>query len=343
VGNQEFPAGASQPRFSVTDGGGFIQTEAGNPNLQWEQSRTINVGVDFAIANYKVVGSVEYFNKSTTDLLFNSGLAAPAPDISIWRNLDGEIVNSGVEVALSTILVDKGDFSWDLGANVAFINNEVKKFGRIEEVGGLFGQGITGTTAQRFAEGHPLYVWYTRDFIEIDSEGQSVYADNEARKYLGDPIPNTLLGIFTNVNYGGLSLNLAFNGAYGQTIYNNTLNTVLPIGNLGTRNIDASLATQEPLEATSNAIKASDRYIEDADYLKLTNATLRYSFGDVGGLKGLTVSITGQNLLIITDYSGFDPEVNTVNENANGVPSFGIEYTPYPTARTFLLGVGFSF
>ena len=270
-------------------------------------------------------------------------MAAPAPDISIWRNLDGEIVNSGVELALSTILVEKGELSWDVGVNLAFIKNEVKNFGRIEEVGGLFGQGITGATSQRFVNGQPLYAWYTRDFIEINGEGQSVYADNEALKYLGDPIPNTLLGIFTNFRYGGLSLNLAFNGAYGQTIYNNTLNTVLPIGNLGSRNIDASLGQGTPLESTSNAIKASDRYIEDADYIKLNNATLRYTFGDVGGLKGLSVSLTGQNLFVITDYSGFDPEINTVNENANGVPSFGIEYTPYPTARTFLLGIGFRF
>ncbi|MFT4759989.1 MAG: TonB-linked SusC/RagA family outer membrane protein [Paraglaciecola sp.] len=343
TGNQEFPAGASQRQFTVQNGGGTTETTAANPDLQWEESTTFNVGIDFAIANYRLVGSVEYFNRTTSDLLFSGALAAPAPNISIFRNLPGEIVNSGVELALSAILVDKGNLTWDLGANVAFIKNELRNFPQIEEVGGLFGQGISGTTAQRFVDGQPLYSWYTRDFIEIGDDGQSIYAENEARKYLGDPLPDMLLGVFTNVKYQGFSLNLAFNGSFGQTIYNNTANTVIGIGNLGTRNIDAALLDGDVLEAPSNAIKASDRYIESADYIRLNNATLAYQFGDVWGLKGLQVSITGQNLLVITDYSGFDPEINTVNTNANGVPSFGIEYTPYPTARTFLVGVGFKF
>lgn len=344
TGNQDFESGASQARFAIGSGGGVTQTNAENPDLQWEVATTFNVGVDFAIGDYKLVGSVEYFNKTTSDLLFNSRLASPAPDFRRWINLDGEIVNQGVEIGLNAIVVEKGEFSFDLGANVAFISNEAKDLGRIEEVGGLFGQGISGATSQRFISGQPLYVWYTRDHLGIQDNGQSAFAGDgrEENFYLGDPIPDVIAGLFLNFKYDKLSLNLAFNGAFGSTIYNNTLNSVIPIGNLGSRNIASSLLEGDVMEARSNAIKPSNRYIEDGDFIKLNNATLSYRIGDVGGLKNLSLSLTGQNLLVITDYSGFDPEINTVNENEAGIPSFGIEYIPYPTARTFLFGLSFS-
>jgi TonB-linked SusC/RagA family outer membrane protein len=343
TGNQEFPAGASLGRFQVQNGGGSVLTETPNPALRWETSTTFNVGVDFAVFDYRVVGSVEYFNRTTSDMLFNSAIAAPAPSASVWKNLDGELINSGVELGIDAYIVDNEKVSWSVGGNLAFITNELKDFGRIEEVGGLFGQGISGSTSQRFIDGQPIYVFYLRQHLGIGEDGQSEYVGGaaETKDYVGDPIPDALVGIFSTLNVGNLFANVAFNGAYGHQLYNNTANTVIPIGNLGSRNIDANLLGGPVQEATSNAIKASDRYMEDGDYLKLTNASIGYNFGDIGWFKGLSVSVTGQNLLVITDYSGFDPEVNTVNQNANGVPSYGIEYVPYPTARTVLLNVGF--
>jgi iron complex outermembrane receptor protein len=129
-------------------------------------------------------------------------------------------------------------------------------------------------------------------------------------------------------------------GAYGFDIYNNTANTVLPINNLGTRNIVAKLVgTKENL---SNPITVSSRYLEKGNFMKLDNATISYSIGNIGKVfKNASVYITGQNLFIITKYSGFDPEVNT-DKSINGVTSLGIEYSPYPTARSFLAGINFS-
>ena len=343
TGNQEFPAGASLGRYEVQSGGGSVLTETPNSALKWETSTTTNVGIDFALFDYKLVGSLEYFDRTTSDMLFNSGIAPPAPSASVWKNLDGELTNSGIEFALNALVFENDRMSWDIGANLAIINNELKDFGRIEEVGGLFGQGISGSTSQRFVDGQPIYVFYLRQHLGIGEDGQSQYVGGaaETKDYVGDPIPDALVGIFSTFKAGKFFANVAFNGAYGHQLYNNTANTVIPIGNLGSRNIDANLLGGDVQEATSNAVKASDRYMEDGDYLKLTNASIGYNFGDIGWFKGLSVSITGQNLLVITDYSGFDPEINTVNENANGVPSFGIEYVPYPTARTILLNIGF--
>lgn len=343
TGNQEFPAGASLRRFAVINGGGTEQTNAQNPNLQWETSTTIGVGVDFALFDYKLSGSIDFFERKTSDLLFFSPLSPPAPDIGIWRNLDGEVVNTGLELGLNYFVISNEDMDWNIGFNATFLNNELQNYdGPPINTGQLFGQGITGATSQRFENGQPLGAYYLRNHTGLNDAGQSEFRDNEALFFNGDPNPNAIIGFFSTFRYGKFDVNVAFNGAYGHQIYNNTKNTVIPIGNLGTRNIDANLVGNNIQEATSNAVKASDRYLEDGDYLKLTNATIGYNLGNIGVFKSARIYATGQNLLIFTDYSGFDPEVNTVNFNENGVPSLGIEYIPYPTSRTFIFGISFS-
>ena len=204
---------------------------------------------------------------------------------------------------------------------------------------------MAGATSQRLANGQPLNSWYLRQHLGIGENGQSSYVGGSAETpaFVGDPNPDVLVGISTSVNVDKLSLGLNFNGAFGHQIYNNTKMSVIPIGNLGTRNIDASLIGGPNQEAVSNAIKGSDRYLESGNYLKLANATLAYNLGNLGSqVKNARVYITGQNLLVFTNYSGFDPEVNTINV-LEGLPSTGIEYTPYPSARTIIVGANFSF
>jgi iron complex outermembrane receptor protein len=119
------------------------------------------------------------------------------------------------------------------------------------------------------------------------------------------------------------------------------LNAVLPIGNLGTRNIATSLMSLNPKEALANPIKASSRYLEKGDFLRMANVSLSYNLGNIGSeIKNASVFLTAQNLFVITKFNGFDPEVNT-DKNIGGVPSFGIEYLPYPAARTIQAGFRF--
>lgn len=124
--------------------------------------------------------------------------------------------------------------------------------------------------------------------------------------------------------------------------FNNTAATVLGIGNLGSRNIAKSILNTDAKEATSNAAAPSTRYLEKGDYLKMANATLSYHVGKIGkAFRNVNISLTGQNLFVITGYSGFDPEVST-DGSVDGIPSIGIDYIPYPSARTVILGVNFS-
>jgi iron complex outermembrane receptor protein len=191
--------------------------------------------------------------------------------------------------------------------------------------------------------GQPLNTFFTREFMGLDDSGNSLYRDDGDVFYvLGDPNADIILGLTAGLAIDKFSVGLNFNGAFGHQLYNNTANSVISIGNLGTRNIDANLLGGSIQENITNAITPSSRYIEDGDFLKLANATVGYAFGSVSSFDNITVSLTGQNLFVLTNYTGFDPEVNTVNL-ANGIPSSGIEYVPYPTARSFLLSVAFSF
>jgi TonB-dependent starch-binding outer membrane protein SusC len=344
TGNQEFPAGSSQERWSASQGG-FSRFQLENPDLKWEQSATTNAGVDFTIAQNRISGSVDWFSKVTKNILFARDLADPVPATSSqrWENLDGNILNTGVEVALNANIVRKKDFNLDFGVFASFLKNELRDFAFPIPTGEINGQGLTGAFVQRLISGQPLNVFYVRNFEGIDkTNGQAILTDDGASFfYKGDPNPRTLLGLNLNVTYKKLALEVNMNGAYGFSIYNNTENAVLPINNLGTGRNTTPKAVASG-EALSSPITTSSRYLENGNYMRLANATLQYRVGDIGKtFKGVTLFVTGQNLFIITNYSGFDPEVNT-DKAIGGVPSFGIEYTPYPTARTVIFGLNFS-
>ena len=349
TGNQDFDSGAALDRYALLDNGGAEQTNVGNPDLKWETTNTLNFGLDFAFLNYRLYGSIDWFNKTTTDLLFQLAPSQPAPATLYWVNLDGEVVNQGLELTLNALAVDNPNFQWDMGLYLTFLSNELKDYnGPNFAYGTLFGQGITGATIHRLDAGQPLNAFYLRNWQGLNEEGFDTFLDNNGNivtatqdaSYLGDPNPDILLGFSTTLTFGAFSIGMNWNGAFGHQIYNNTRNTVTPIGNLGSRNIDDLVFGNG--EDPANSVKSSTRYMENGDYVKLANATLAYQFGNVGNsLRDLKVYVTGNNLLLFTGYNGFDPEVNTIND-ANGLPSAGIDYMPYPSARSFILGVNFT-
>ncbi|WP_346861854.1 TonB-dependent receptor [uncultured Draconibacterium sp.] len=340
TGNQEFPAGASQAQYSITRDG-LTRSQFDNPDLKWETSTTYNIGVDFTLFDSKLSGSVEYFSKRTQDLLFYAEAAYPSPSSGkVWTNLDAEVLNSGVEISLSGRIVETRDFSFDLSANISFLKNELQNFSRIVETGGLHGQGMSGVTSQRFVEGQPLNVFYLLVFEGLDENGISKYADG--KQYVGDPNPNQILGVSASLRYKNWDMVANFNGAFGHQVYNNTATSILVASN-PTKGRNTSPIYVLDGESSDNAISASTRYLEDGDFLRLNNLTVGYTFKDAPWVfESARFSVTGQNLFLITNYTGFDPEVN-VNKAVDGVPSFGIDYVPYPNSRTFTFGLNVSF
>ncbi|WP_197428826.1 SusC/RagA family TonB-linked outer membrane protein [Phnomibacter ginsenosidimutans] len=346
TGNQAFPAGSAQTQYSYLPNAGGIQlTIWGNDNLKWETTKQLNIGLDFTLAKGRVFGNIDYFNRVTSDVLFSFTAIQPAPGAVIWQNIkDATITNSGLEVSLGTNIIRKKDLNWNFTVNAAFLKNVFDNYsGPPILTGEISGQGLTGAFAQRIDNGQPLNAFYTRRFLGLDKDGLGTYAGGslETPEFVGDPNPSMLLGLSTDPNWKKLTLVVNMNGAFGHELYNNTLNAVLPVGNLGTRNIATSLMSLNPKEALANPIKASSRYLEKGDFLRMANVSLSYNLGNIGKeIKNANVFLTAQNLFVITKFSGFDPEVNT-DKNIGGVPSFGIEYLPYPAARTIQAGFRF--
>lgn len=344
TGNQAFPAGSAQTQWGyANNGGGLYQINVANPDLKWESTQQLNIGLDFAIARGKIYGSLDYFSRETSDILFAFAAIQPAPSVSVWKNIpDATITNSGLEVSLGAALVSKKNFSWNASVNMAFLKNEFNNYsGPPIYTGAINGQGLSGAFVQKIENGQPLNAFYTRKFLGLDSKGLGTYANNEAPEFVGDPNPTTLFGFSTDLTLSKFTLTANMNGAFGFDLYNNTANAVIPIGNLGTRNIASDLVNLNPKEDVSNAIKTSSRYIEKGDFLRMANLSLSYNIGGIGNsVRNAMIFVTAQNLFVITKFTGFDPEVN-VDKNISGVPSFGIEYLPYPASRSFQFGVRF--
>ena len=347
TGNQEFPAGSAVAQTGFLNNG--VQTPLTNANrdLKWQSDEQYNAGIDLGFLNNRLTLTADYFYKKTTDLLFPTipvQPAAPSQTVT-WKNLDGAVVNKGVELLANVSAVDNTRFGVNISANATFIRNNVSGLTAPIPTGTLNGQGLTGVTVERIQSGFPINSFFTRQYEGIDpATGQAAYTDNGSPTfYAGQPNPRTLLGLTTDFRFQKLSLSANFNGVFGNQIYNNTLNSVLNVGQILTgKNIALSNFEAPVKESTTNPLTASSRFIENGNYVKLNNVTLSYAFGDVGQyFKGARVYATAQNLFVITKYTGFDPEVNT-SKPVGAVPSTGIDYTGYPTARIFTFGVNFS-
>jgi TonB-linked SusC/RagA family outer membrane protein len=349
TGNQEFPSGSASQRYNITYSSGqqsLVGVNNENTKLKWQSDKQTNVGVDFALFGSVLTGSVDYFDKTTTDLLFPQIPLVPAnAGVTVtWVNLPGQVSNKGVELNLNANVISRENMSWSVGGNATFIKNKVSGISGIIKTGALSGQGLSDVTAEVIQNGLPLFAMVTRQYNGLDASGFSTYTDEGfTYYYVGNPNPKVILGFNTNFTYKKVSLTANFNGSLGQDIYNNTANSVLPISNLGTgRNVASGLLNSSIQESLANPIAASSRYIENGNYIKLANATINYTVGNLGkSIKALNVFVNGQNLFVITKYKGFDPEVN-VDKGINGVPSAGIDYVAFPPARTFNFGVNFS-
>ena len=193
--------------------------------------------------------------------------------------------------------------------------------------------------AQVITNNQPVNEYFLKTFSGFDAKGNQIIADNPT--FHGDPNPHTLYGFSTSVRLKKLTFSLNMGGSAGFLIYNNTVTSVTNINGITSgRNID--LASYTSGEGISSGAAASSRFLEKGDYIKLRNLTVRYNVGNVGkSIKNLTAFVSGNNLLVITKFTGFDPEVN-VDKSNGAYPSRSIEYVPYPTPRTISFGLNFS-
>ncbi|MCR9264216.1 MAG: TonB-dependent receptor [Flavobacteriaceae bacterium] len=327
---------------------GTIFTRLANPDIQWEVSAQTNIGLDFGLFNNRLSGTLDYFNKVSENILLEVTPADPVqPTDKYWTNIpDMEIKNNGLEFALDYSSDRDRDFSYNIGGNIAYTNNKVENSPyKVLTTGAAQGAGQTDATINGNINGESIGSFYMQEFMGIGADGLSILSDE--RTVVGSALPDIVYAFYLNFQYKDFDLGLNFNGVSGNKVYNHTAMSMFTKGLLASNFNTTSLAAQFSNEDITNSNTVSTRYLEDGDFLRLNNATLGYNLkpGLIGMdhlINSIRFTITGQNLFVITDYSGFDPEINS-NLTIDGIQTFGIDYFNYPKARTLVFGLNVSF
>lgn len=315
----------------------------GNKDLRWETAATTGVGLDFSILSNRLSGTIDYFYTKRKDLLFfgpvPGGFSASS---NFFSNLPGYVINKGLEFSINWQTIKKKNFSWDVSYNMTFLQNELRDFTVTVNTGAVNGQGLSGAFAQTFANGRSLFTWKMPVFQGLDGNGNARYLNGAQDQLLGSALPTFIAGLTNNFTFGRWSASIFLNASTGFYVYNNTANALFVKGAvLGARNVTYDVANSN--ENPINPGSVSSRFLEKGDFLRLSNASISYPF-DVKNkyIKSLSVNASGQNLFLITNYTGLDPEVN-VDKNINGVPSRGFDYAGYPRAKTVSIGINVGF
>jgi len=318
-----------------------------NADITWETTTSTNVGLDYGFFKGRISGSVDYFNKVTTDLLLEVPAPPGSPTSTVVKNIDScKIVNSGLELSLTAIPVT-GEFSWEVTGNLTFMNNVVKNLPvQMYKTGAATGQGLTDAYAQIITSDQPMHVFYGYKVDSISSTGKVFYKKGTNKRdtlmYLGSPYPDFLWSITNTFKYKGFDLSIFVEGVYGNKIFNNTA-LLLDKTNLRQAKNALKYFIDDRVKTTTYTPVISDRYIEDGSYVRLSSVTLGYTFKLKNQwIKSLRMYASGSNLLLITNYKGYDPDVY-VNKGLNSVSSFGIDITSYPKARTYMVGLNVTF
>lgn len=351
------------PDAAYQFGDQFVPTLRGtgvDPDVKWEETSSINFGLDFGLFDNRLSGSIDVYQKFTDDLLFN---AAPSAFTNISDRITtniGEMTNKGIELSLNTVMIDGDSWDWDMGFNFTYNNNEITKLDNTSdsifiayETGGI--SGDVGQTIQVLQQGEVFNAFRSYEHI-LDANGNplndtgdhnddgipnnlDIYVDqngdgviNEDDLILnGNPNPKYILGITNNLRWNHWDLSATLRSNLGMNIYNNVASAAGFYDRLDDRKTNNIHESAFVNDFTNRQLKSSV-YISDGSFLKLDNVTLSYSLRDAGVFSSLRFYATVSNLLTITGYDGIDPEV-----------AGGIDNNQYPRSRTFLMGISANF
>ncbi|MGB3605559.1 MAG: TonB-dependent receptor [Psychroserpens sp.] len=352
--------GANYP-FGTTAQSGTFPASLENLTLKWEESEQTNIGIDIALFDNKISFTADAYIKNTTDLLLDAPLPTSTGFSSAFQNI-GEVQNKGLEFSLNTVNINTDNLSWTSGFNISFNRNEVKALAGSP----LFGGSIAGGRGEASITqvGEPLGVLYgyifggvdpqTGNAFYIDDEGNSTFTPEEDdRTIIGDANPDFYYGITNTLSYKGFGLFVFLQGTQGNDILNAT--RIETEGMIDAKNQSISVLNRwkQPGDITdiprssfgnSDNSRVSTRFIEDASYLRFKAITLSYNLPQSAlqniNMSNLKIYLTGENMFTITDYSGFDPEVNAFG-GSNTIQ--GIDFGTYPQTRNVIFGVNATF
>lgn len=335
---------------------GFAPSQLPNGRLSWEESSTLNFGLDMGFLNDRFQVSAEYFIQNTTNLLLNKPIPNTSGFGSITENI-GSMRNNGIELSVSGNILKRGGFNWDSQFNISFIKNEVTAI--VDE------NTPINALQSRAAVGQPLGAFFMIKSNGVDPEtGDLMFVDlNEDgaitpddRQYVGKPNPDFFGGLNNTFTYKGFDLNVFFQFTYGFDVINRTAQFNQHLGRSAWGMSELALQRwQQPGDITNipratgsdpnrNTRADSDRWLEDASFLRLKNLSLGYTLpGNVLqkiGVRQFRIYAMAQNLITWTNYTGWDPELNS-QPSANIARNY--DFLTFPQAKTFTLGLNLGF
>ncbi|MDR1667312.1 MAG: TonB-dependent receptor [Bacteroidales bacterium] len=332
-----------------------------NPNLKWEETAMLNIGLDFSLFNGRLGGTIEWYDKRTTDMIYR--YAVPTPTFvydRIYANV-GDMLNTGIELLLNVDVVRGKEFNYKTSVNLAHNRNEIIRLSndlyttdRIY-TGDPWIRGGSGVTSHVIEEGRPVGQFFmlkaksnqlTADgkfeFEDINNDGQITDDD---RTYVGSAQPDLTFGWNNTFSYKNWDASFFIRGTVGNKVLNN------PIAAYGNNTyVDGANAIMNDnlLKYKENS-RVSSFYLEDASFARLDNMAIGYTFNTskVNWLDRARIYVATQNLFVITGYTGLDPEVELFRGNATDDDaglSPGIEARNYfPKARSITFGVNLTF
>lgn len=341
-----------------------------NPDLRWETTTMLNIGLDFSFLNGRIGGTIEYYNKDTKDMIWDYPVStAVYPFNKLTANV-GKMRNRGVELMIQAYPVQTRDFTWNTSLNFSHNDNKVVRVSNSEFNAGVLNRydphlpGLSqGCNTQRIVEGKPIgsfYLWdwagYNDDgistFYRYDGQGNHILDANgnpettiqpgeDDRIYMGNAQPKLTMGWDNRLNWKNWDLNLFFTGVFGQKIFNEPHAYFSYVGSISQgKNVMASVKDDQ-LPTDGLAHYPSQRYLEDGSYFKLATVTLGYTFRDCfnGWLNDIRLYVSANNVFTITGYSGRDPEINLGGLE----PGHDTRSDHYPRARQILVGAMINF
>jgi len=335
-----------------------------NPDLRWEKSTEFNVGLDWSVLDDRLGGSIDLYNKKTTDLLFLYTVPTPPNLYNQTLANAGSVRNQGIEVAVNAVPVRTKDFEWKTVVTVSAnknkllsLSNDMYESNSFMDTGGL-GEPISIST-HRMEEGRALGEFYGLKSVGVSENGlfliekpdgevvefsNDQLKNDEYRQYLGSGLPKVYLGWTNNLSYKNWDLSMQFTSQLGFKILNEPRafyeNNSIAYNRLKSVE-EAPYGGQYTLSSSQPQTFVS-YYLEDGDFLKLTNLTIGYTFPIKKNnkyIKGVRAYLSGDNLFCITGYSGLDPELSNWYPTSAGIDA----RDKYPSIRSFTFGLNLTF
>ncbi len=321
---------------------GVSANQLPNPDLKWETTSDMNLGVDFALLDNKITGTVDVYSKTTEDMLVEVNVPQPAVVTTKLDNV-GSVENKGIEFFINSVNMSTKEMTWQTSFNFTSSKNEVVSLGNDVDyiiTGPIGGAGLSNVFTSIILPGEAFASFFGWEFLGYDADGQEILSTDggpldDGRKILGSPFPDFTFGITNTINYQNIDFSFYIWSVQGNEVLNNTrLEYQRPSNPFN--NINLFNETKDDVAdglGKDAAVGYTDRFIEDGSFIRLQNITLGYTF-NTAHFKNLRLYVSADNLITLTSYKGFDPEVSTITGLAEGV-----DYTNYPKAKTISLGI----